>query len=897
MALRVVWWLLVTGLATASVVPTRADPTNAGEVTALPRLTVVVLPFNNLSGDAAIDEWGEALPSLVRMCLEGAPYTRTLRPQATESAVQRLEEGGVMAVDAALELARDTRANAIVWGGYRRLGDGWAADVNLLRLGEQAALAQIQVNASGWVDLAESLAVQLAERLNRCISSEERRVWRRTAPSSETGAARFARAIDLEFQEAPAAEQEAAWRAVLIDDPQCGIAHGSLMKLLSLSQRESECCEAAEAFLRQQPESCEAHAMYAWILARKGETAGAEAAVKTALRLHPGCRAAIEALVAIVLSNQECWKRLTSVLEETLAARPDADAARVVLAIMRAERGRLEEAHDLLEAMEDLPKESTLIDVCLLKAALAVGRLDLAGLELQRLGPQTATNAELASIIDSTWVTVRPHPLVLPPREWTSEELRAELDLVLTPEERELAVNPLEIKPELVAEATRLTAGLTNDALRSLAIFADVTRRRPEPGDGERRGAGPALRDLRHNRLNCHERAKLFVILTRAVGLKSWLVHVDLCADGLPGYHDCAALLLDGHGLLVDPASGAFGIGHRQLTVLDDLQAISHQAMQPSPEHELQLLRLGLKLNPEDRWTRLQFVRGMARAGELELADEVLRQVRAGGPEHWETHEAAAEVAAARKQWIPALTELGRALELSPSNAMVHLKVSAVHGELNDPTKALQHLERALALNRGEISAELGREWRYGLQFMAAISEAQTDSGLQNLRRRAEAGELAAQMALAGASFEAQPPRADEGMRWLKLAAEQDDPQAQFNYYDNLILLGGQSAAAEAVPWLIRSAEQGYDQAQYQLGLVLYEGNLVPRDDLTGAYWVYLAADQGHVEARRLLRELHIMLEPAEMAEARRRADAFVPVKRGTTHTHLSSNPAVPMSK
>lgn len=46
------------------------------------------------------------------------------------------------------------------------------------------------------------------------------------------------------------------------------------------------------------------------------------------------------------------------------------------------------------------------------------------------------------------------------------------------------------------------------------------------------------------------------------------------------------------------------------------------------------------------------------------------------------------------------------------------------------------------------------------------------------------------------------------------------------------------------------------------------------------ARWVYLAADQRHAWARHLLGEMRITLRAEEMAEARKQADAFRPVKR-----------------
>jgi len=338
----------------------------------------------------------------------------------------------------------------------------------------------------------------------------------------------------------------------------------------------------------------------------------------------------------------------------------------------------------------------------------------------------------------------------------------------------------------------------------------------------------------------------------------------------------------DGQGLLVDPTWRVFGIRHAEFAVLDDTQAISHQAMQPGPKPDPRRLRLGLKLNPDDRWTRLQFVCGMARSGEFDAAAEELRKVQSAGIETWDLHAAAAELEIARGRWRPALAELQRAVALSPSNAMVHVRLALVYGQLKDAGKSTEHMGRALQFDRGEIQEDFRRESQFGLQVMDAFSQANSGAprSREALQRRAEAGDLAAQMAMAKMCFDARPPRTEEGMRWLLKAAEQGDDQAQFNHARNLLVLHGEDAAPEAVKWLNKSAGLGNADAQHRLGLILYEGKLALRDNVTAAQWAFLAADQGHVEARRLLKELKIFLEPAELAEARKRADGFKPFKK-----------------
>ena len=150
-----------------------------------------------------------------------------------------------------------------------------------------------------------------------------------------------------------------------------------------------------------------------------------------------------------------------------------------------------------------------------------------------------------------------------------------------------------------------MALGLTNESGRG-----------PSPSSLRSRGAGAALATADsgrrsealkasgdpQTRFSCQEYAKLFVVLARALGLEAWMVHIERWEDGSTGYHDCAALFLEGHGLLIDPTWRAFGIRHQAFTVLDDVQAVGHQAMQlgggpPNPGR----LQAGLKLNPEKK--------------------------------------------------------------------------------------------------------------------------------------------------------------------------------------------------------------------------------------------------------------------------------------------------------
>jgi TPR repeat protein len=56
--------------------------------------------------------------------------------------------------------------------------------------------------------------------------------------------------------------------------------------------------------------------------------------------------------------------------------------------------------------------------------------------------------------------------------------------------------------------------------------------------------------------------------------------------------------------------------------------------------------------------------------------------------------------------------------------------------------------------------------------------------------------------------------------------------------------------AKEAVKWYRLSADQGYVNAQFNLGLIYANGRGVLKDDKEAVKWYRLAADQGHASAQ-----------------------------------------------
>lgn len=62
--------------------------------------------------------------------------------------------------------------------------------------------------------------------------------------------------------------------------------------------------------------------------------------------------------------------------------------------------------------------------------------------------------------------------------------------------------------------------------------------------------------------------------------------------------------------------------------------------------------------------------------------------------------------------------------------------------------------------------------------------------------------------------------------------------------------------------WYIKSAEQGYDQAQYRLSCQLDNGIGSVKDSLAALDWARKAAAQGNTAARLLIEEITSRQEP-----------------------------------
>ena len=166
-------------------------------------------------------------------------------------------------------------------------------------------------------------------------------------------------------------------------------------------------------------------------------------------------------------------------------------------------------------------------------------------------------------------------------------------------------------------------------------------------------------------------------------------------------------------------------------------------------------------------------------------------------------------------------------------------------GVEQDYTEAAQWYR--LAADRGDVEAqfELGRMTVNGLGVAQDDAEA-----VAWWQLAADQGYVAAQLHL-GFAYETgrgvQQNDAD-AERWYRAAAEGDREDPALHYARGVNFSG--TDEPEALTWFRLAAEQGHAGAQFELGVMYYEGGTVAQNFSWAARWFGLAADQGDAPAQ-----------------------------------------------
>jgi len=119
---------------------------------------------------------------------------------------------------------------------------------------------------------------------------------------------------------------------------------------------------------------------------------------------------------------------------------------------------------------------------------------------------------------------------------------------------------------------------------------------------------------------------------------------------------------------------------------------------------------------------------------------------------------------------------------------------------------------------------------------------------IADLKEMADAGDVKSQVQIGLAYLTGDGVHKDdaEGVKWLRKAADQDNPVAE-RFLAEMYFKGRGVPAdnAEAARWLRMAAEQGDAQSQHNLAVLYIQGLGVPKNKKEAAGWMRKSAEQG----------------------------------------------------
>jgi uncharacterized protein len=187
--------------------------------------------------------------------------------------------------------------------------------------------------------------------------------------------------------------------------------------------------------------------------------------------------------------------------------------------------------------------------------------------------------------------------------------------------------------------------------------------------------------------------------------------------------------------------------------------------------------------------------------------------------------------------------------------------------------------ELKLLANQGDLDAQnkLGAAYFNGRGVEKNIAEAQ-----RWFTQAAQKGYAKAQYNLGVMYYAGQgvPQNQAEALNWFSKAAGQGLADAQYN----LGVMCYQGAGItqnypEAFKLYSQAAQKGHALAQYNLGLMYLTGNSTPKDPVKAYMWLSLAASQKVPEAVKNRDYLETKMPPSQLADARKLASDWKPIK------------------
>jgi tetratricopeptide (TPR) repeat protein len=579
----------------------------------------------------------------------------------------------------------------------------------ILNVATGEASAEATAQSSDWFELRDQLVLGILRKLGVTVAEEERIRMRRRWTASDLALECYSKALALRAEQKPRSQGFPLLAQAIEADRRFVEAQLELAAACAERSEFGRAQDSAREALLLKPDDVRAHVYLGKILVMQKQYADAEKEYGEALRLAPDDSMAWHALGEWHWAQQKV-EQATVDWKNALRSDPTSAELHAHLAWAYALEGSRENATAELKQAEWYNPESDSTGLLLAGTYAALHDFPAA---LQQIDKHLAWMSEQgisaqAEAIEKWGRDLRARLVPSyftnsPPKRYTAQSFAAELKKRLSVEELREVINPIEASPAMTNWAQGLALGAKDDREKARKLFHGLACHFASGPGGTRTAQEVfAAWNSPNGVFSCQEFAKLFVAMARAVGVDSFYVHLEKDYAGTIVYHDCAAVFVEGKGLLVDPTYVWFGAPHKDFVVLDDVQTVAHhyfQRPERDPSSWLARCRVAEKLHPDFAWGQCMLAEAFLQAERPLDAGKAVNASFLLDPDRWDSYQLRGIIAAQKGQADTAAVSLRKSIALNPDCGPAHFALAHVYLDQGNSKGATVEFHAVLQAN------------------------------------------------------------------------------------------------------------------------------------------------------------------------------------------------------
>jgi|GEM_PF-1839600 len=682
------------------------------------RMTMAFLPFEDRTNDPKMAHWRHSVPRMISYPLRPIRQIRMVEADATEYGLRVRKRKTGDAIDAAdaRAIGELIEASRVVWGYYRHDGKAWVATAQIMHVAEGTASPPITATSADWQTLSLQIAEQIVAQLNIVPTAEQKEQMQHRITSSAAALESYCLCYAFQAERKPLADVLAMGKRAIEQDPDFAEAYAACGATMFTQGLHEEAARFVEKARVLNPKLDHVHLMLGVLALINNNMEEGLKRIRHAVELNPDdseCRLRIG---EILLLRGEAERALEE-LQMALQLNPVSAPSHAVISRIYATMGKKDLA---LRSMERaMAIDDTSVNVlqmgCLIYDKLGqtleaisyrerfISTARALGLDEKMIAPFEARKNELGASLHLKYL-VAPEP-----KAFSQEELQRLLREKLNEKELALVTDPLASTPAMQQWADEITRDAKDDLAKARAIYQTLAIH----FDVGRGGALTAIEVFeRWNKegqsFMCQEYARLYVVLARLAGLKSYFTMVDRDHKNNAVLHACAAVYLDGKMLLVDPSYRWFGIPHQSFQVLNDFDAI---VLQMNQLNDFDKINIAVKLKPADPLSLFNLAGQLVDRDRGAEAMDTLSAFLACKTGGWMDSFARGTIAEWEKRDEEAEAEWRKALESYSGEASLHYMLGRLLMRHERWAEARTQLRECLYSRPRENMANTCRHW------------------------------------------------------------------------------------------------------------------------------------------------------------------------------------------